>query len=216
MTGFEPWTYGIFSLSHNHCPGKDSISMSNYSLKSQFAVCSRQSTRPTCCQSPPSQPLSTSWTTTSRTPRSSKTIRKLKRPKRANFWTSFSRLTWCKRPSSSWSRKVGQFARLVETGPKFKRHLVMGIYKTEHLSSFSLSKNVGHFLLAWPSQDFFLLPHIPWIWQGGSILLILYSMIERWPTILWFLWQLFILTTFTYIGHRDRSIHIESMILENI
>ena len=32
-------------------------------------------------------------------------------------------------------------------------------------------------LLAWPSQDVFLLPHIPWIGQGGSILLVHYSMI---------------------------------------
>ena len=32
-------------------------------------------------------------------------------------------------------------------------------------------------LLAWPSQDVFLLPHIPWIGQGGSILLVLYALI---------------------------------------
>ena len=32
------------------------------------------------------------------------------------------------------------------------------------------------FLLAWPSQDVFLLPHIPWIGQRGSILLVLSAM----------------------------------------
>ena len=33
------------------------------------------------------------------------------------------------------------------------------------------------FSLAWPSQDVFLLPHIPWIGQGGSIPLVLSSKI---------------------------------------
>ena len=46
------------------------------------------------------------------------------------------------------------------------------------------------FLLAWPSQYVFLLPHIPLIGQGGSIILVLYSMNVHWPTILYFLWQL--------------------------
>ena len=35
------------------------------------------------------------------------------------------------------------------------------------------------FLLAWPSQDVFLLPHIPWIGQGGNILLVLCAKIIR-------------------------------------
>ena len=42
------------------------------------------------------------------------------------------------------------------------------------------------FLLAWPSQYVFLLPHIPLIGQGGSIILVLYSMNVHWPTILYF------------------------------
>ena len=42
------------------------------------------------------------------------------------------------------------------------------------------------FLLAWPSQDVFLLSNIPWIGQGSSILHVLFSMIIRWPTILRF------------------------------
>ena len=41
------------------------------------------------------------------------------------------------------------------------------------------------FLLAGPSQDVFLLPHIPWIGQGGSILLVHYSMIVFKPAIFW-------------------------------
>ena len=34
-------------------------------------------------------------------------------------------------------------------------------------------------------------PHIPWIEQGGSILLVLYSMIVVWPTILYLSYALF-------------------------
>ena len=39
------------------------------------------------------------------------------------------------------------------------------------------------FLLAEPSQDVFLLTHIPWLGQWGSILLVLYSMIILEPAI---------------------------------
>ena len=59
--------------------------------------------------------------------------------------------------------------------------------------TFGLFKKILHsltrrlfFLLAGPSQDVFLLPHIPWIGQGGSILLVHYSMIVLKPAILCF------------------------------
>ena len=45
-------------------------------------------------------------------------------------------------------------------------------YNQGYLDNFFL-----FFLLAAPSQDVFLLPHIPYIGQGGSILLVHYSMI---------------------------------------
>ena len=47
-----------------------------------------------------------------------------------------------------------------------------------------MTKRLLLFFLAWPSQDVFLLPHIPWIGQGGSILLVHYSMIVLKPDIL--------------------------------
>ena len=49
----------------------------------------------------------------------------------------------------------------------------------------SLSSYPCFFVLAGPSQDVFLLPHIPCIGQGGSILLVHYSMIVLKPAIFW-------------------------------
>ena len=54
-----------------------------------------------------------------------------------------------------------------------------------------LSSNANCSFLAWPSQDVFLLPHIPWIGQVGVVYFLFFNLWSYyWPVILWFLWQL--------------------------
>ena len=85
-----------------------------------------------------------------------------KRPTPASFFISFFLTTFLHKIVYQQDSKLDRWRRGQAQWPLYQHH---GPLRAQI------------FFLAWPSQDVFLLLHIPWIGQGGSILLVLCSTI---------------------------------------